>query len=80
MSGSGQTNDECSAEAADHFADHDASNNEALEKAEFALFYAAFMFEDDRTVNELYQAYDTDEDGTLSGAEFSALYCANVYL
>ena len=79
-SGSGLVNDACSAEAADHFTNYDASKDDALEKPEFALFYAAFMFEDDRTVNELYQAYDTDEDGNLSGTEFEEFYCANVYL
>ena len=50
-----------------------------MEKSEFALFYATFLFEEDRTVNEFYEAYDQDEDGNLSAEEFRELYCANVY-
>ena len=49
-----------------------------MEKSEFALFYATFLFEDDRTVNEFYDVYDEDADGYLSADEFSKLYCANV--
>ena len=76
--GDGGDDKECTDKAIEYFTHYDISSEYALSKTEFAYFYAEYLYEEGKTVNQLFSIYDTDDDDNFSVEEFINLYCKEV--
>ena len=76
--GDGGHSKECRDKAIGYFTHYDTSSEYALSKTEFAYFYAEYLYEEGKTVNQLFGLYDTDNDHYFSVDEFINLYCKEI--